>query len=220
LDRTTNQKKPLKIIPLGGLGEIGMNMTVLEYGDSIIVVDCGLMFPEDYMPGIDIVIPDITYLKKNREKIKAFVITHGHEDHTGALPFVLREIKAPVYATTLTIGLIENKLREFRLLDETTFETVRPRDTVAIGHRPIFNRVYPREPFHRGRMRSGHKDPCGGCGAYGGFQARPDPGRWRGNRLCEVFGVRGKGGARFTLRLDERGKGGVQPFGKRDRAEP
>lgn len=123
----------LKIIPLGGLGEIGLNMMALEYNDTIIVVDCGLMFPEDYMLGIDIVIPDITYLKKNIEKVKAFLITHGHEDHTGALPFVLREINAPIYGTALTIGLIEEKLEEFGLRGSTTFETVRPRDRVVIG---------------------------------------------------------------------------------------
>ncbi|MEE9613917.1 MAG: ribonuclease J [Thermodesulfobacteriota bacterium] len=124
---------PLKIIPLGGLGEIGMNIMAFEYDDSIIVVDCGLMFPEDYMLGIDIVIPDVSYLKKNRDKVKAFVITHGHEDHIGALPFVLREINAPIYATRLTRGLIESKLAEFDLLKKTTFNTVRPRDTVTIG---------------------------------------------------------------------------------------
>jgi ribonuclease J len=133
LDTAANQKKPLRLIPLGGLGEIGMNMMVLEYDDTIVVVDCGLMFPESHMPGIDIVIPDISYLRKKKDMLKGFVITHGHEDHTGALPFVLREIKAPIYATTLTIGLIENKLTEFGLLEETTFETVRPRDTVSIG---------------------------------------------------------------------------------------
>ncbi|MBI5587067.1 MAG: ribonuclease J [Deltaproteobacteria bacterium] len=127
------RKPSLKVIPLGGLGEIGLNMTAFEYGDTIIVVDCGLMFPEDYMLGIDIVIPDITYLKRNREKVKAFVITHGHEDHTGALPFVLREINAPIYATALTVGLIEEKLAEFGILGSTTFETVRPRDRVSVG---------------------------------------------------------------------------------------
>jgi ribonuclease J len=126
-------KPSLKVIPLGGLGEIGLNMTAFEYGDSIIVVDCGLMFPEDYMLGIDIVIPDISYLKRNREKVKAFVITHGHEDHTGALPFVLREINAPIYATTLTLGLIEEKLSEFGLLGSTVFETVKPRDRISVG---------------------------------------------------------------------------------------
>lgn len=124
---------PLRIIPLGGLGEIGLNMMVMEYDDSIIVIDCGLMFPEDYMLGIDIVIPDISYLKKNKDKVKAFIITHGHEDHTGALPFVLRDIKAPIYGTALTLGLIKEKLAEFNLDRETEFKTVRPRDTVSIG---------------------------------------------------------------------------------------
>lgn len=127
------EKTPLRIIPLGGLGEIGMNMMVFEYGDSIIVVDCGLMFPDDSMLGIDIVIQDITYLKRNKHKVKAFVITHGHEDHTGSLPFVLREINAPIYGTALTLGLIKSKLEEFNLLNETVFETVRPRDVVSIG---------------------------------------------------------------------------------------
>jgi len=128
-----NTEHAIKVIPLGGLGEIGLNMMCMEYGDSIIVVDCGLMFPEDYMLGIDIVIPDISYLKKNREKVKAFFITHGHEDHTGALPFVLREINVPIYATALTIGLIQEKLSEFGLDKTTQFETVRPRDKVVIG---------------------------------------------------------------------------------------
>jgi len=133
-DITTGAPHPsLKLIPLGGLGEIGLNMMLVEYDDTIVVVDCGLMFPEDYMLGIDLVIPDISYLRRNRDKVKAFVITHGHEDHTGALPFVLREINAPIYATALTIGLIEEKLSEFGLLGSTTFETVRPRDVVSIG---------------------------------------------------------------------------------------
>lgn len=123
----------LKVIPLGGLGEIGLNMTVIEYGDTIIVVDCGLMFPEDYMLGIDIVIPDITYLKKNADRVKAYMITHGHEDHTGALPFVLSEVPAPVYATALTRGLIEEKLAEFDLLRRVEIKTVKPRDVVSVG---------------------------------------------------------------------------------------
>lgn len=107
--------KGLKIIPLGGLEQIGMNITAFEYEDSIIVVDCGLSFPEDDMLGIDLVIPDVTYLKENIEKVKGFVITHGHEDHIGGLPYVLKEINAPVYATKLTMGLIENKLKEHTL---------------------------------------------------------------------------------------------------------
>ncbi len=106
----------LKIIPLGGLEQIGMNITAFEYEDSIIVVDCGLSFPEDDMCGIDLVIPDITYLKDNIDKVKGFVITHGHEDHIGAIPYVLREIKVPVYSTKLTNGIIENKLKEHNML--------------------------------------------------------------------------------------------------------
>lgn len=105
----------LKIIPLGGLDEIGMNITAFEYEDSIIVVDCGLSFPDDDMLGIDLVIPDITYLKENADKVKGFVITHGHEDHIGALPYVLKELPVPVYATRLTMGIIDRKLEEHGL---------------------------------------------------------------------------------------------------------
>ena len=101
----------LKIIPLGGLEQIGMNITAFEYEDSIIVVDCGLSFPEDDMLGIDLVIPDITYLKENIDKVKGFFITHGHEDHIGAIPYVLKEINVPIYATKLTIGIIDRQAR-------------------------------------------------------------------------------------------------------------
>ncbi len=111
------KNKKLKIIPLGGLEQIGMNITAFEYEDSIIVVDCGMAFPEDDMLGIDLVIPDITYLKENAEKVKAFFITHGHEDHIGAIPYVMKELNVPIYATKLTIGLIEHKLEEHELLD-------------------------------------------------------------------------------------------------------
>lgn len=129
----SDNRKSVRVIPLGGLGEIGMNMMVIEYDDSIIVVDAGLMFPEDHMLGIDLVIPDITYLRENRDKVKAFVITHGHEDHTGALPFILRELKAPVYGTGLTLGLIREKLKEFGLDSTTEFRKVTPREKVSIG---------------------------------------------------------------------------------------
>ncbi|MFQ5428264.1 MAG: ribonuclease J [Thermodesulfobacteriota bacterium] len=128
-----DKKSALKVIPLGGLGEIGLNMMAMEYEDTIIVVDCGLMFPEDYMLGIDFVIPDISYLIENKEKVKGFFITHGHEDHTGALPFVLKEVNAPVYGTALTLGLIEAKLAEHNMLEDTIFEMVRPRDSVVTG---------------------------------------------------------------------------------------
>jgi len=112
LKREKTASSKLKIIPLGGLEQIGMNITAFEYEDSIIVVDCGLSFPEDDMLGIDLVIPDVTYLKENLDKVKGFMITHGHEDHIGALPYVLKEIPVPVYATKLTMGIIENKLKE------------------------------------------------------------------------------------------------------------
>ena len=109
----------VKIVPLGGLGLIGMNITAFEYEDSIIVVDCGSSFPDDSMLGIDLVIPDVTYLRENAEKVKGFIITHGHEDHIGALPYILRDINVPIYATKLTMGIIENKLKEHNLVKTT-----------------------------------------------------------------------------------------------------
>lgn len=123
----------LKIIPLGGLEQIGMNITAFEYEDSIVVVDCGLSFPEDDMLGIDLVIPDVTYLKNNIEKVKGFVITHGHEDHIGALPYVLREINVPVYATKLTMGIIENKLKEHNLTNNTKRKVVKFGQSINLG---------------------------------------------------------------------------------------
>ena len=123
----------LKIIPLGGLEQIGMNITAFEYGDSIVVVDCGLSFPEDDMLGIDLVIPDVTYLKENISKVKGFVITHGHEDHIGALPYVLKEINVPIYATKLTLGLIRNKLKEHNLVRSTKLKEVKHGQVINLG---------------------------------------------------------------------------------------
>lgn len=123
----------LKIIPLGGLEQIGMNITAFEYEDSILVVDCGLGFPEDDMLGIDLVIPDITYLKDNIEKVKGFVITHGHEDHIGALPYVLKEINVPIYATKLTMGIIDAKLKEHGLDKVVTRKVVQFGQTMTLG---------------------------------------------------------------------------------------
>ena len=130
----TENKEKLKIIPLGGLEQIGMNITAFEYGDRSVVVDCGMAFPGDDMLGIDLVIPDITYLKNNFDKIKAFVITHGHEDHIGALPYVLEQINVPVYATKLTMGLIEHKLEERGMLKNTKRKVVRFGQTVNLGN--------------------------------------------------------------------------------------
>ena len=123
----------LRIIPLGGLNEIGKNMTVVEYGDDIIVIDCGLGFPEEDMLGIDLVIPDITYLEDNRDKIRGIFLTHGHEDHIGAIPYVLRSINPPIYGTKLTLGIIKNKLTEFRLPWEPDLNVVSAGDTVRAG---------------------------------------------------------------------------------------
>lgn len=123
----------VKIIPLGGLEQIGMNITAFEYEDNIIVVDCGLSFPDDEMLGIDLVIPDITYLKENWHKVKGFVITHGHEDHIGALPYALKQLNAPIYATKLTMGIIENKLKEHNLLKTTKRKVVRYGQSINLG---------------------------------------------------------------------------------------
>ena len=126
-------KGKLKIIPLGGLEQIGMNITAFEYDDSIIVVDCGLAFPGDDMLGIDLVIPDVTYLKQNIEKVKGFVITHGHEDHIGALPYILQQVNVPVYGTKLTIALIEHKLEEHNLLKSTKRKVMKHGQSVNLG---------------------------------------------------------------------------------------
>ena len=128
------KKDNLKIIPLGGLDEIGKNITVFEYGNEIVLVDCGLEFPEDDMLGVDLVIPDITYLEKNKEKIKGLVVTHGHEDHIGAIPYVLKQINIPIYATRLTVGLIKNKLEEHKLLASTKLVIVEQGQTINFGN--------------------------------------------------------------------------------------
>ena len=126
-------KEKLKIIPLGGLNEIGKNMTVIEYGNDIVVIDCGVAFPDDDMLGVDLVIPDTTYLKRNLNKLRGYVITHGHEDHIGAIPYVLRECNAPIYATRLTCGIIETKLSEHRMPQKVKLNHVRAGDTIRLG---------------------------------------------------------------------------------------
>lgn len=132
-NKLKNSDAKVKIIPLGGLEQIGMNITAFEYEDSIIVVDCGLAFPSDDMLGIDLCIPDVTYLTQNADKVKGFVITHGHEDHIGALPYILQKINAPVYGTKLTIGLIENKLKEHNLMKSTKRKVVKHGQSINLG---------------------------------------------------------------------------------------
>jgi len=123
----------LKIIPLGGLGEIGLNMMVYECGGTIVIVDAGLMFPEDYMLGVDYVIPDMTYIRKNRSRVAGIVLTHGHEDHIGGLPFLLKEINVPVYGTAFTLELVRHKLEEHDLIESVTLHQISPRDRLRIG---------------------------------------------------------------------------------------
>jgi ribonuclease J len=123
----------LKLIPMGGLGEIGLNMMIYEYDDVIFIVDSGLMFPEDYMLGVDYVIPDMDYIRTNKAKVHGIVLTHAHEDHIGALPFLLKEIQIPVYATAFTLGIVRNKLEEHDILEATELYEISPRDTLRIG---------------------------------------------------------------------------------------
>ena len=128
-----NGRNKLLIIPLGGMGEIGKNMTVIQYGKEMLLIDSGLMFPEEEMLGIDMVIPDITYLVENKEYIKGILLTHGHEDHIGALPYVLQQINAPLYGTKLTLGLVEVKLKEAKLKKNISMNVVKPPASVNIG---------------------------------------------------------------------------------------
>ena len=127
------KKKNLKMIPLGGVGEIGKNMSILEYDDEIIILDCGMTFPDDDMPGIDIVIPDITYLLKNIDRVKAIFLTHGHEDHIGSVPYIMKKIDVPVYGTKLTLGLVENKLQEHNI-SKKNLHLVNAGETVSTKH--------------------------------------------------------------------------------------
>ena len=134
----------LKIIPLGGLGEIGMNMMVVEYGDTFFIIDAGLMFPEDYMLGVDYVIPNMDYIRQNSSKISGIVLTHAHEDHIGAIPYLLKEANAPVFGTSFTLGVVRHKLQEHNLLSSTVFHEISPRDKLQIG------------PFELKFIRVGH----------------------------------------------------------------
>ena len=128
-----NEKAKVKIIPLGGVNEIGKNLTAIEYKNDIVIIDCGLRFPDEDMFGIDLVIPDITYLLKNRERVSGIFLTHGHEDHIGALPYVLKQLNVPVYGTKLTLGILETKLKEHGLLSSTELIRVKPRDVIRLN---------------------------------------------------------------------------------------
>src|SRR5579863_5839537 len=123
----------LQVIPLGGLGEFGMNMTAIRYADEMIVVDAGMMFPEDELLGVDLVMPDLTFLKENQSQILGLILTHGHEDHIGAVPYFLTEIDVPVYGTAFTLALVERRLEEYELEQEPRFNKVRPKQIVELG---------------------------------------------------------------------------------------
>ena len=133
LEKVAPGNGTLRIIPLGGLGEIGKNMTAVEYGEDIVVIDCGLAFPDEDMPGVDLVIPDVSYLVKNQERVRGILLTHGHEDHIGAIPYVLQQLRVPVYGTRLTVGIVKNKLEEFSLPYEPELRTVEAGDVVRLG---------------------------------------------------------------------------------------
>ena len=132
-EKSSKSLKPIKIIPLGGLGEIGKNITLYEYDGDMFLVDCGMSFPDEDTPGVDIVIPDFTYVLENKDKIKGLVVTHGHEDHIGAIPYLLRNFNLPIYATRLTMGLIEGKLKEHKLLSGAKLNVVSPGEKVTLG---------------------------------------------------------------------------------------
>ncbi|WP_315077251.1 ribonuclease J [uncultured Clostridium sp.] len=129
-----NERAKVRIIPLGGINEIGKNITAIEYKEDIVVIDCGLKFPDDDMFGIDIVIPDVSYLIKNKDRVRGIFLTHGHEDHIGALPYVLKQLNVPIYGTKLTLGIVETKLREHGLLSTTELVTIKPRDTIKLNN--------------------------------------------------------------------------------------
>ena len=202
----------LQIIPLGGLGEIGMNMMAYQCGDDIIVVDCGLMFPEPDMLGIDFVIPDISWLRERSDQVRGICLTHGHEDHIGALPFVLQELNVPIYGTALTLGFVNEKLKEYKLDDQVELRVVKPRDTVDLG---CFSVEF---------LRVAHSivDGCalaittpeGVVIHTGDFKIDQTPVDGQLTDLALLRPLRRAGRAGAAVRLHQRGAGGLHPLGK------
>ena len=190
-----DKSKKVKITFLGGVGEIGKNMTVIEYGDDMIVVDCGLSFPDDELPGVDVVVPDITYLIQNKHKLKAFVITHGHEDHIGGIPFALSDVNVPIYGTKLTLALIENKLKEYPKL-KYKLVAVKPRQVLKIG-------CFAIEFIHVNHSIAGSlalciSTPCGNIIHTGDFNIDFEPVTGETTDLTR-FGELGKKGVNLLL---------------------
>ena len=217
----------LRIIPLGGVGEVGKNITVIEVGGEILVVDCGLAFPDPEMLGIDLVIPDVSYLEERRDRVRGIVLTHGHEDHTGALPYVLPKIPGtPIYATRLTEGLVHGKLKEHKLLDSTPLHVVEPGVEFAVG------------PFRLTPFRVNHSIPDGVGYAiatpiqaeaiphvlnhrpYRRLQVRPHAARRPPRRPGADRRDRQPGGRLPPLRLDASREGGLHAVGDDRRRQP
>jgi ribonuclease J len=188
----------LKIIPLGGLGEIGLNMMAIEHGPYILVVDAGLMFPDDFLPGVDLVIPDFRFLLEAKERVGAIILTHAHEDHIGAMPFFLREFNVPVYGTGFTLEILKEKLREYRLLERADLRKVTPGQTTDIG------------PFTVEYIRVNHSTIEGVGLAIRPFRRFPDRShacRWTAHgpeSFRPSWGTRGSGPA---LRFNQRREG-------------
>ncbi len=166
--------KKLRIIPLGGLGEVGKNMMAYEYGKNILIVDTGLMFPENDMLGIDYIVPDFEYLMDKTQWVRGIVVTHGHEDHTGAINHVLEYVDAPIYATSLTRGLLEVKLSRGKMLNNAQLNTVNAGETVNIG--PFTGRIFPRLPLDTRRCGIGNHNPGRTGGSLRRLQVRPHTG--------------------------------------------
>ena len=170
--------KKLQVVPLGGLGEFGMNMTAFCYGDDIIVVDGGMMFPDAELLGVDLVMPDLTFLKQNREHVRALILTHGHEDHIGAVPYFLTEIDVPVYGTAFTLALVDRRLEEYGLWTKSRASSESSPKQI-VEDRPVQDRVHPRHALHRQRGGAGHHHAAGRHHPHRRFQGGPHPHRQR-----------------------------------------
>lgn len=210
---------PVKIMFLGGVGEIGKNMTAIEYGNDIIVIDAGLTFPDEELPGIDLVIPDISYLVANRKKVRGILITHGHEDHVGGLPYLLKEVSAPVFGTKLTLALADNKLREHRL-NKVDMRCVKPKDKIKLGCFGVeFINV---NHSIGGRGGAVHRHAAGTHLPQRRLQDRPDARRGRPDRPSPHFRDRKGRRQPFAVRIHERGAAGIhdERNGGRHHARP
>ena len=204
-------EKKLQVIPLGGLGEFGMNMTAIRYGDDIIVIDCGMMFPEAELLGVDLVMPDLTFLKENQAQVRALILTHGHEDHIGAVPYFLQEIDVPVYGTAFTLALVDRRLEEYELEEEPRFHRIKPKQIVEIG------------PFKIEFIHVTHSivsavalaitTPAGRHHPHRRFQGGPHPHRQRAVRPAHAGGLRQARRAAAALRFHQCGPPGLHRVG-------